>query len=166
VLVRKLYLDFWTGRGLAVELGEKIMNLERESRPSRIEDRAAMALGVCLKQADRFGEARHWFAQMLRAAREEGDESSLPNLLAHLADLECWAGNWTAAERYAAQSWEADQRVGGARGPAPGLSQPDQPRPGDLPAQGVRLHRGRAARAGGHPAADQGAPRPAAVPAV
>ena len=35
----------------------------------------------------------------------------------------------------------------------------------DLPAQGVRLHRGRAARAGGHPAADQGVPGPAAVPA-
>jgi len=57
-----------------------------------------MALGVCLKQTDRFGEARRRFEQMLHAAREEGDESSLPNLLAHLADLECWAGNWPAAE--------------------------------------------------------------------
>src|SRR5215468_4966796 len=110
-LVEKLYLDFWTGRGLGVELGEKAMELEREARPMRIEDRAAMALGVCLKQADRFDEARRWFEQMLHAAREEGDDSSLPNLLAHLADLECWAGNWPAAERYAAQCWEADQRV-------------------------------------------------------
>src|SRR5215468_444342 len=110
-LVEKLYQDFWTGRGLGVELGEKAMELEREARPMRIEDRAAMALGVCLKQADRFDEARRWFEQMLHAAREEGDDSSLPNLLAHLADLECWAGNWPAAERYAAQCWEADQRV-------------------------------------------------------
>jgi DNA-binding NarL/FixJ family response regulator len=111
-LVRKLYLDFWTGRGLDVELGERAMELEREARPARVEDRAAMALGVCLKQADRFGEARRWFEDALRATRDEGDDSSLPNLLAHLADLECWAGNWTAAERYAAGSWEAAEQVG------------------------------------------------------
>jgi hypothetical protein len=108
-LVRKLYLDFWTGRGLDVE---KAVELEREARPARVEDRAAMALGVCLKQADRFGEARHWFEQMLHATQEEGDESSRLNLLAHLADLECWAGNWRAAERYAAGSWEAGEQVG------------------------------------------------------
>jgi tetratricopeptide (TPR) repeat protein len=110
-LVRKLYLDLWTGRGLGVELGEKAIELEREARPARVEDRAAMALGVCLKQADRFGEARHWFEQALRAAREEGDESSLPHLLAHMADLECWAGNWPAAERHTAESWEAAEQV-------------------------------------------------------
>jgi DNA-binding CsgD family transcriptional regulator len=105
-------LDFWTGRGLAVELGEKAIELEREARPARVEDRAAMVLGECLKQADRFGESRHWLGQALQAAREEGDESSLQNLLAHLADLECWAGNWPAAERYAASSWDAAGQVG------------------------------------------------------
>ena len=110
-LVQKLYVDFWTGRGLAVELGEKAMELEREARPARVWDRSAMALAVCLKQSDRFDEARHWFEQALQAAREEGDESSLPDLLAHMADLECWAGNWPAAERYAAESWEAVEQV-------------------------------------------------------
>ena len=111
-LVQKLYLDFWTGRGLGVELGEKALELEQTARPARVEDRAAMALGVCLKQADRFAEARHWFEQALHAAQEEGDESSLPHLLAHMADLECWAGNWPAAERYAAESWEVAEQVG------------------------------------------------------
>jgi DNA-binding CsgD family transcriptional regulator len=110
-LVRKLYLDLWTGRGLAVELGEQALKLEREARPARVWDRAPMALAVCLKHSDRFDEARHWFEQALRAAREEGDESSLPDLLAHMSDLECWAGNWPAAERYAAESWEAGQQV-------------------------------------------------------
>src|SRR5262249_15786314 len=87
------------------------MELEREARPARVEDRAAMALGWCLEWADRFDEARHWFEETLRAAREEGDESSLPSVLAHLAELECWAGNWPAAERYAAQSWGAGEPV-------------------------------------------------------
>jgi DNA-binding CsgD family transcriptional regulator len=110
-LVQKLYLDFLTGRGLNVELGERAMELEREARPARVEDRAAMALGICLVQADRFAEARHWFGQALQAAREEGDESSLPNLLAHMAELECWGGNWPAAERYAASSWDVAEQV-------------------------------------------------------
>ena len=110
-LVAKMFKDFYLGHGLAVELGEKAVELEREARPARVEERAAMGLGVCLKQADRFAEARRWFGQALRAAREEGDESSLPHLLAHLADLECWAGNWPAAERYAAGSWDVAQQV-------------------------------------------------------
>jgi DNA-binding CsgD family transcriptional regulator len=110
-LAMKMRLDFYTGRGLAVELGERAIELEREARPARVEERAAMALGECLKQADRFDEARHRFEQTLQAAREEGDESSLPSPLAHLAELECWAGNWPAAERYAAEAWQADQHV-------------------------------------------------------
>src|SRR5262249_53252591 len=110
-LVQKLWLDFETGQGLSVPLGERAMELEREARPARVEDRAAMALGWCLEGADRFDEARHWFEETLRAAREEGDDSSLPSVLAHLAELECWAGNWPAAERYAAQSWEAGEHV-------------------------------------------------------
>ena len=110
-LLQKLAADFWAGRGLAVELVERAMELEREARPARVEDRAALALGWCLQVADRFDEARHWFEQALRAAREEGDDSSLPSVLAHLAELECCAGNWPTAERYAAQSWEAGEHV-------------------------------------------------------
>jgi hypothetical protein len=45
-----------------------------------------MAFGVCLKQADRFGEARHWFEQMLYATEEEGDESIAAQPAGHLAD--------------------------------------------------------------------------------
>ena len=110
-LVQKLYVDFLTGHGLALELGEQALELEREARPARVLDRAAMALAVCLKASDHFDEARYWFGQTLQAAREEGDESSLPDLLAHMSDLECWAGNWPAAERYAAESWEAGRQV-------------------------------------------------------
>ena len=110
-LVHKLYVEFLTGRGLAVELGEQALELEREARPARVLDRAEMALAVCLKHSDRFDEARHWFEQTLRGAREEGDESSLPDLLAHMSDLECWTGNWPAAEHYAAESWEAGRQV-------------------------------------------------------
>ncbi|MGA3154531.1 MAG: ATP-binding protein [Streptosporangiaceae bacterium] len=110
-MVQKLYADFMVGRGLDLELGDRAMDLEREGRPPRVEERAAMWVGLCLVRADRFDEARRLLELTLQAAREEGDDSSLPNLLAHLADLECWAGNWQTAERYAAECWEAGQQV-------------------------------------------------------
>ena len=110
-MAQKMYTDFMVGRGLDLELGDRAMDLEREGRPPRVEERAAMWVGQCLVRADRFDEARHLLERTLQAAREEGDDSSLLNLLAHLADLECWAGNWQTAERYAAECWEAGQQV-------------------------------------------------------
>jgi DNA-binding CsgD family transcriptional regulator len=110
-MAQKMYVDFMVGRGLDLELGDRAMDLEREGRPPRVEERAAMWVGQCLVRADRFDEARPLLERTLQAAREEGDDSSLLNLLAHLADLECWAGNWQTAERYAAECWEAGQQV-------------------------------------------------------
>ena len=85
--------------------------LEREGRLRGLRNARRRWVGLCLVRADRFDEARRLLQRALQAAQEEGDDSSLPNLLAHLADLECWAGNWQAAERYAAQSWEAGEQV-------------------------------------------------------
>jgi DNA-binding CsgD family transcriptional regulator len=111
-LVQKMYADFMVGRGLDLELGERAMELEEKSRPPQVEERAALMVGRCLACADRFDEARCLLEQMVLAAREEGDDSSLPLTLAYLANLECWAGNWQAAERHAADCWEACEQVG------------------------------------------------------
>ncbi|HEX6519166.1 MAG TPA: AAA family ATPase [Streptosporangiaceae bacterium] len=108
---QKMYTDFMVGRGLDLKLGAKAMELERDGTPPQVEERAAMTVAQCLVRADRFDEARPLLEQMLRAAREEGDDSSLPILLAYLADLECWAGNWQAAERHASASGEAGEQV-------------------------------------------------------
>jgi DNA-binding CsgD family transcriptional regulator len=112
-LAEKLYADFMLGRDLRLERGDDTVGepeLERE--PSAVEDRASTILGLCMVRADRFDEARRLLQRALQAAQEEGDESSLPSLFSHLADLECWAGNWQAAERYAAQGWDAGEQVG------------------------------------------------------
>jgi DNA-binding CsgD family transcriptional regulator len=111
-LAEKLYADFMLGRDLTFELADdRILAPEPEREPSAVEERASTIFGLCLVRADRFDEARRLLASALQAAEEEGDESSLPSLLAHLADLECWAGNWQAAERYASRSWEAGEQV-------------------------------------------------------
>jgi len=112
-LAEKLYADFMLGRDLHLELGDgTVVEPGPEREPSAVEDRASTILGLCLVRADRFDEARRLLQRALQAAQEEGDDSSLPSLLAHLADLECWAGNWQAAHRYAAQGWDVGEQVG------------------------------------------------------
>ncbi len=111
-LVEKRYADFMLGRDPHFELAhDKLPEAGPDREPPAVEERASTVLGLCLVRADRFDEARSLLRQALQAAHAEGDESSLPNLLVHLADLECWAGNWQAAERYAAQSLDAAEQV-------------------------------------------------------
>jgi DNA-binding CsgD family transcriptional regulator len=110
-LVEKRYADFMLGEDLHLPPGDPLLRPGPEREPSAVEDRALTILGLCLVRADRFDEARGLLQQALRAARDEGDESSLPALLAHLADLECWAGNWQASQRYAEQSREVGEHV-------------------------------------------------------
>jgi DNA-binding CsgD family transcriptional regulator len=110
-LAEKLYNDFMRGGDLALEPDGMVGERELERRPSAVEERPVTILGLCLVRADRFDEARRMLERAFQAAQDEGDESSQPVLLAYLADLECWAGNWQAAERYAAQSWDVGEQV-------------------------------------------------------
>ena len=62
-----------------------------------------LVTGLVLKWCDRLDEARLKLADRYRKALDRGDEASLPFLSYHLSQLECWAGNWDAAEEYAAE---------------------------------------------------------------
>jgi DNA-binding CsgD family transcriptional regulator len=110
-LAEKLYNDFMLGGDLALDL-DGMVSEQLEGGSSAIEERPVTILGLCLVRADRFGQARRMLERALQAAQDEGDESAQPILLVYLADLECWAGNWQAAERYAAQSRDLDEQVG------------------------------------------------------
>lgn len=110
-MMEKVNCDFWLGRGLDIKLAERAIELERAARPARVQDGAAISVATRLQQADRFDEARGMFDETLQTARDKGDESSLPSLLAHIAELECWAGNWALAERCATESWQAADQV-------------------------------------------------------
>jgi DNA-binding CsgD family transcriptional regulator len=57
--------------------------------------------GLILKWTDRLDEAREVLTDHYRNALDRGDEASLPFLLYHFSELECWAGNWDTAEEYA-----------------------------------------------------------------
>ncbi len=57
--------------------------------------------GALLKWSDRLDQARQRFTDCYRRILDRGDDASLPFLLAHLSELECWAGDWDAAAEYA-----------------------------------------------------------------
>ena len=63
-----------------------------------------LARGLVLKWSDRLDEARPRLADRYRHAIDPGDEASLPFLLYHFSELDCWAGHWDAAEEYALEA--------------------------------------------------------------
>jgi DNA-binding CsgD family transcriptional regulator len=100
------------GRGLAVATLERAVALQAQGPLPPVGDRAGMALGMCLKVVDRFAESRFWLHAIRTSATDEGDESALPNTLGHLAILECWAGEYRLALKYAVQGRGHMERIG------------------------------------------------------
>jgi DNA-binding CsgD family transcriptional regulator len=106
-------VSFFSGRGLPVRLLEKAIEVEsRGPPPSYVLSRASTMFGQWCKHTDDFGRARSLLEESRQAALDEGDESSLPNCLMHLALCELWAGNWNLASDYAEESVEAADRIG------------------------------------------------------
>ena len=124
--------------------------------PVPVNDRAALSLGMYLKVVDRFDESRTWLQTVRTAAVDEGDDSALPNVLGHLATLECWAGRYDLALAHAVEGRERAVRTGlrspmadlGARaraGPPRPAGRGPRPRRGrPRRRRGARLRRGRA----------------------
>ena len=106
------------GHGLDVTTLERAAALQARADPVPIGERAGMGLGMYLKVIDRFEESRRWLRRMWTAAVDEGDDSALPLTLGHLATLECWAGHYQLALRYAVEGREHASRMG-LRAPMP-----------------------------------------------
>jgi DNA-binding CsgD family transcriptional regulator len=84
---------------------------ERQYRPA-VSERFSSSLGVFLKYADLYDEARPWLARTLQTAIDEGDEAGVPYALSHLPQLELWTGNWAKAEEYATRHLEVSAETG------------------------------------------------------
>lgn len=69
-------------------------------------------LGVVLKWIDDFAGSRDILRHHLEHISERQEESSLAPVLFHLAELECWAGNWDAAAEHAEQIRRAVRHSG------------------------------------------------------
>ena len=69
-------------------------------------------LGQWLRYVDDFAGARGYLELAERAAFDEGDESSLANILLNRTLLECWSGNWSIAAALGEQTHELFQLTG------------------------------------------------------
>jgi DNA-binding CsgD family transcriptional regulator len=112
VLGAKLWLEFLLGNGLRLELARRAAELERRARPARAVDGVELPLGALLKSADRLDEARAKLEGVLAAAARDQDDSSRFEVGLELGHLECLAGRWPLAERYASQAAEYVELTG------------------------------------------------------
>src|SRR5439155_26635540 len=107
------YLEFVLGRGAQWDLFERATALERETEEYWVRTvRPSYTWSQLLKYTDEFDAARSGFHALLQNAEERGEEHPLPALHHHLAELECWAGNWEAAETHAREGLEAAIQTG------------------------------------------------------
>lgn len=104
-LARIALFGFLQGNGVQQDLLDQAEALEASAGEEPIGRLPmldpSLVAGVVLKWCDRLEEARVRLAGRYRRALERGDEASLPFLLYHFSQLECWAGNWDVAEEYA-----------------------------------------------------------------
>jgi DNA-binding CsgD family transcriptional regulator len=97
---------FLSGEGVPDEQMGRAVGVETWSRPRPTAAHPSVAYGLLLKWSDDLDGARKRLESACERTRDQGNERSLPFLLFHLAELECWAGNWDTAERRAAEADE------------------------------------------------------------
>ncbi|MDP9343396.1 MAG: tetratricopeptide repeat protein [Actinomycetota bacterium] len=108
-----VYLDFIRGRGPGWELLERGIALEGQTGELRMLNvLPSYTRAQLLVYTERFDTARSAFLGLLEQSQERGQEHPIPMLLYHLAELECWAGNWDVAERHARASLDAALQTG------------------------------------------------------
>ena len=106
---------------------------EERAPPAAVDTRVVFKLGQWLRYVDDLDGARRRLAQAEQAARDEGDESSLANILLNRVVAESWAGEWEEADELAERMVDAFEQLG---------VEPD----GVRPVEGVRRRARRAAR--------------------
>jgi DNA-binding CsgD family transcriptional regulator len=112
VLSSRVRAQLFAGNGLDRVAAERALALEGDALPAAVDTRMNFKLGQWLRYVDDLDGARLRLAKAETSAREEGDESSLPNILLNRALAECWAGNLPLASELGDQTREAFRQVG------------------------------------------------------
>jgi DNA-binding CsgD family transcriptional regulator/tetratricopeptide (TPR) repeat protein len=107
-LARIALFEFLQGEGVRTDLLDRADALEASAAEEPIGRLPmldpSLVTGLILKWCDRLDQARLKLAGRYRHALDRGDEASLPFLLYHYSQLECWAGDWDLAEEYALEA--------------------------------------------------------------
>lgn len=109
-LLHGAYLRLISGQGAddaAFERG-------RELQAGAARDDSSPVLTIWPKFKDDFSVAREHYESGLELADGVGDETAIQSILCHLAELDCWTGDWERADRRAAEGLELAERVSSA----------------------------------------------------
>jgi DNA-binding CsgD family transcriptional regulator len=112
-LATRLVAELLLGRETADATAERALALQPAAEELRVlaQPRSALAMDY-LGWTDRLSQAREELLELLQRARELGDESSPPYVLAHLSLVECELGDLTKARGRALEGQEAALQSG------------------------------------------------------
>jgi DNA-binding CsgD family transcriptional regulator len=108
----RIRAGLFLGDGFDAQGAERALELEAHAPPPLIDERVTFKLGQWLRYVDELGAARAHLVDAERQARDEGDESSLANILLNRVILETWAGDWELAAELADRMVEAFEQQG------------------------------------------------------
>jgi DNA-binding NarL/FixJ family response regulator len=117
-LSARVRADLFLGDGFDRETAMRALAFEESGPPATVDTRVVFKLGQWLRYIDDFDGARASLEQAEQQAREEGDESSLANILLNRVIVATWAGDLSDAAELAERMLDAfgQQGVGAGAG--------------------------------------------------
>jgi DNA-binding CsgD family transcriptional regulator len=106
-LSARVRADLFVGNGFDRETAMRALALEERSPPATVDTRVVFKLGQWLRYIDDFDGARAHLEDAEQQAREEGDESSLANILLNRVIVATWAGDLAEAAELAERMVDA-----------------------------------------------------------
>ena len=98
------FVDFLAGRGFPNELRRRSWPALGTAGPKQVSRTAVVLIAGVLMWSDDLDGARVLYEQAYRHTRDRGSEIELYDLLWQMTELECFAGRWDVAERYASEA--------------------------------------------------------------
>ena len=106
-LSARVRADLFLGDGFDRETAMRALALEESSPPATVDTRVVFKLGQWLRYVDDLDGAGAHLERAEQQAREEGDESSLANILLNRVIVATWAGDLTGAAELAERMLDA-----------------------------------------------------------
>jgi DNA-binding NarL/FixJ family response regulator len=118
-LSARVRADLFLGDGFDRETAMRALALEESGPPATVDTRVVFKLGQWLRYIDDLDGARARLEQAEQQAHDEGDESSLANILLNSVIVATWAGDLAEAAQLAERMADAFGQHGGV-GPEAG----------------------------------------------
>ena len=117
-LSARVRADLFLGDGFDRDTAMRALALEEARPPATVDTRVVFKLGQWLRYVDDFDGARASLEQAEQQAHDEGDESSLANILLNRVIVATWSGDLAAASDIAERMLDAfgQQGVGAGAG--------------------------------------------------